>query len=43
MLIEYFGIHINIFISLGVIVACLAGSVGYSIKYPRAKPHGQEK
>jgi len=43
MLIEYFGIHINIFISLGVIVACLAGSVGYSIKYPRAKPHEQEK
>lgn len=43
MLIEYFGIHINIFISLGVIIACLAGSVGYSIKYPRAKPHQQEK
>jgi tellurite resistance protein TerC len=43
MLIEYFGIHINIFISLGVIVACLAGSVGYSIKYSRAKPHQQEK
>lgn len=43
MLIEFFGIHINIFISLGVIVACLAGSVGYSIKFPRAKPHQQEK
>ena len=43
MLIEYFGIHINIFISLGGIVACLAGSVGYSIKFPRAKPHQQEK
>ena len=43
MLIEYFGIHINIFISLGVIVACLAGSVGYSIKYPREKAHEQEK
>lgn len=43
MLIEYFGIHINIFISLGVIIACLAGSVGYSIKYPRAKPHQQEQ
>jgi tellurite resistance protein TerC len=43
MLVEYFGIHINIFISLAVIVACLAGSVGYSIKYPRAKPHQQEK
>jgi hypothetical protein len=43
MLIEYFGIHINIFISLGVIVACLAGSVGYSIRYSRAKPHQQEK
>ncbi|MFZ9588328.1 MAG: TerC/Alx family metal homeostasis membrane protein [Chitinophagaceae bacterium] len=42
MLIEYFGIHINIFISLGVIVVCLAGSVGYSIRYPRAKPHQQE-
>jgi len=43
MLIEYFGIHINIFISLGVIIACLAGSVGYSIKYPREKAHEQEK
>lgn len=43
MLIEYFGIHINIFISLGVIVACLTGSVVYSVKYPRAKPHQQEK
>ena len=42
MLIEYFGIHINIFISLGVIIACLVGSVLYSIKYPRAKPHHQE-
>lgn len=39
MLIEYFGIHINIFISLGVIIACLVGSVLYSIKYPRAKAH----
>jgi tellurite resistance protein TerC len=43
MLIEFFGIHINIFISLGVIVACLAGSVGYSIRYPREKAHEQEK
>lgn len=43
MLIEFFGIHINIFISLGVILACLVGSIGYSIKYPRAKPHQQEK
>lgn len=43
MLIEYFGIHINIFISLGVIVACLTGSVVYSVKYPRVKPHQQEK
>ncbi|MEY3541378.1 MAG: hypothetical protein RLZZ204_190 [Bacteroidota bacterium] len=43
MLIEYFGIHINIFISLGVIIACLAGSVGYSIRYPREKAQEQEK
>ena len=43
MLIEYFGIHINIFISLGVIVACLVGSVLYSIQYPRAKAQHQEK
>lgn len=43
MLIEYFGIHINIFISLGVILACLLGSVLYSMKYPRPKPHNQEK
>lgn len=43
MLIEYFGIHIDIFISLAVILACLAGSIGYSIKYPRAKARQQEK
>ncbi len=43
MLVEYFDIHINIFISLGVIVACLVGSVFYSIKYPRPKPHQLEK
>ncbi|MFN5377026.1 MAG: TerC/Alx family metal homeostasis membrane protein [Chitinophagaceae bacterium] len=43
MLIEYFGIHINIFISLGVILACLLGSVLYSMKYPRPKPHNQEQ
>ena len=43
MLVEYFGIHINILISLGVIVACLVGSVVYSMKYPRPKPHQLEK
>lgn len=43
MLVEYFDIHINIFISLGVIVACLVGSVFYSMKYPRPKPHQLEK
>ena len=31
MLIEYFDIHIPIFISLGVIVLCLGGSIIYSI------------
>jgi tellurite resistance protein TerC len=30
MLIEYFGIHIPILVSLGVIVACLGGSILYS-------------
>jgi hypothetical protein len=37
MLIEFFGIHIDILVSLGVIVACLAGSVWYSIRVQRAK------
>ncbi|MEY3432157.1 MAG: hypothetical protein RL131_93 [Bacteroidota bacterium] len=39
MLIEYFGIHIDILISLGVIVLCLTGSVLYSIRVKRQKPH----
>jgi amino acid permease len=41
MLIEYFGIHINIMISLAVILACLAGSIVYSIRNQRKKavPH----
>jgi len=43
MLIEYFDIHINILISLGVILACLVGSVVYSMKYPRPKAHQLEK
>jgi tellurite resistance protein TerC len=37
MLIEYFGIHINIMISLAVILACLAGSILYSIRNQRKK------
>ena len=32
MLVEYFDIHVPIFISLMVIVICLSGSVGYSIQ-----------
>lgn len=35
MLIEFFGIHINILVSLGVIVACLAGSILYSMRVKR--------
>jgi len=35
MLIEFFGIHIDILISLAVIVACLTGSVLYSIRVKR--------
>jgi tellurite resistance protein TerC len=35
MLIEYFNIHIPIFISLGVIVVCLGGSILYSIYHDR--------
>lgn len=38
MLIEYFGIHISIYISLGVIVACIAGSVVYSIYHKKPAP-----
>ncbi|MBS1736935.1 MAG: TerC/Alx family metal homeostasis membrane protein [Bacteroidetes bacterium] len=42
MLIEYFNIHISIYISLAVIVLCLATSIIYSIyhkrKMPGAKP-----
>ena len=37
MLIEYFGIHIHIGVSLGVIVACLVGSMLYSVKHQREK------
>jgi tellurite resistance protein TerC len=37
MLIEFFGIHISITISLLVIVACLVGSVLYSLRAPRPK------
>lgn len=35
MLIEYFNIHISIYISLGVIVACLGASIIYSIYHKR--------
>jgi tellurite resistance protein TerC len=35
MLVEYFGIHIPIYISLAVIVICLAGSIIYSIYHAR--------
>jgi tellurite resistance protein TerC len=35
MLIEYFGIHIPISISLGVIVLCLGGSILYSMNHNR--------
>ncbi len=37
MLIEYFGIHISIYISLAVIIACLGGSVLYSHLHHLAK------
>ncbi len=37
MLIEFFDIRISIFISLGVIVACIAGSVFYSMHHERRK------
>ena len=37
MLIEFFGIHISIYVSLGVIVACIAGSVLYSIYHDKPK------
>jgi tellurite resistance protein TerC len=37
MLIEFFGIHINILVSLGVIITCLAGAVLYSMKVNRQK------
>lgn len=43
MLIEYFGIHIHIGISLGVIVACLAGSIIYSLRTQRAKALPDER
>ena len=42
MLIEYFGIHINIMISLAVILACLAGSILYSIRNQRKKAVAHE-
>lgn len=42
MLIEYFGIHISIYISLAVIIACLGGSVLYSHLHHRAKNEGNQ-
>lgn len=42
MLIEFFGIHIHIGISLGVIVACLAGSILYSMRTQREKAVPEE-
>ena len=37
MLVEYFDIRINIFVSLSVIVVCLTGSILYSIRHRRIK------
>jgi len=37
MMIELFGIHISIYVSLGVIIACIAGSVLYSIYHDKPK------
>ena len=37
MLIEYFGIHLSIFISLCVIMLCLSGSILYSMETNRRK------
>jgi len=37
MLIEFFGIHINILVSLAVIIACLTGAVLYSMRVNRQK------
>lgn len=37
MLIEYFDIRISIFVSLGVIVACIAGSILYSMYHGKRK------
>ncbi|MFZ9660754.1 MAG: TerC/Alx family metal homeostasis membrane protein [Chitinophagaceae bacterium] len=38
MLIEYFNIHISIYISLAVIVICIGGSILYSKYHDRKKP-----
>jgi tellurite resistance protein TerC len=43
MLIEYFDIRISIFVSLGVIVACIAGSVLYSIYHGKRKMATKEE
>jgi tellurite resistance protein TerC len=37
MLLEFFHVRISIFISLGVIVACIAGSVLYSMRHEQRK------
>jgi tellurite resistance protein TerC len=37
MLLEYWDIHISIFVSLGVILLCLTGSILYSIHHSRQK------
>jgi tellurite resistance protein TerC len=43
MLIEYFDIRISIFVSLGVIVACIAGSILYSIYHGKRKIATKDK
>jgi tellurite resistance protein TerC len=43
MLAEFFNIHIPIYISLGVIVLCLGGSIAYSLKYDKAPGTKQQE
>lgn len=43
MLIEYFDIRISIFVSLGVIVACIAGSILYSMYHGKRKMATKEE
>ena len=43
MLAEFFGVYLPVYVSLLVILVCIAGSIGYSVMTTRAKPRGGDE